>query len=418
MTPRSHPPTSTHLLFIFLILLSPLKSCIASMSSMEFPTVAFLLPNNSPPSIKLNPTVSTSFSLSPLPTIHQIKPYPRSTELNSQKVTTNSSSAKVLPLSQNSLLNKQHGNDFRHIAQTIVAQTLCPPNEERDRSNAGMEAFGFSHSSEAITNDDPRNEYTYGEFPFESFDLLVDRALEVLFEANENGQMGLAGGGREGNIENERGNPVMVDLGSGCGRLVFYAALTRGSAAVDNVLVTKNEGRGNALWDVHGIEIGTRLHFLALNSLRRGVDAGLFSVDSCQGGTEGKICSQVMFHNGNALLVDDPYFTQQYVQDDNYHKHEDRNNSIRSILSQTNLLFAYSTVWETDSMQPFHPDMQAMILSPKWSETLASLCPRGCVAITTDRALNPEHGWRLVDRLDVENPSVWGSTGYISMLEK
>ena len=59
-----------------------------------------------------------------------------------------------------------------------------------------------------------------------------------------------------------------------------------------------------------------------------------------------------------------------------------------------------------------------MILSPKWSKTLASTCHNRCVGVTTDRALNPDDGWILVDRMDVENPSVWGSTGYISVLEK
>ena len=59
-----------------------------------------------------------------------------------------------------------------------------------------------------------------------------------------------------------------------------------------------------------------------------------------------------------------------------------------------------------------------MILSSKWSSTLASTCPEGCVAITTDRALDPDYGWKLLDRMEVENPSVWGSVGYISMLEE
>jgi hypothetical protein len=84
-------------------------------------------------------------------------------------------------------------------------------------------------------------------------------------------------------------------------------------------------------------------------------------------------------------------------------------------LSQTNLLFAYSTVWETSR---FDPGLGAMILSSKWSNTLASACSNGCVAITTDRALDPNDGWKLVDSLEVENPSVWGSIGYISVLEK
>lgn len=247
---------------------------------------------------------------------------------------------------------------------------------------------------------------------------MVDRALEILLEENENGERVMAGDFMEENNKDERGNPIMVDLGSGCGRLVLYAALTRGSAAINRGFENENGGRENVVWDVHGIEIGTQLHSLAVNSLRRGVDEGLFSMDSFDGGIDGDSVSRVSFHNGNALLVDDPYFAQQNAQDDYCDVNDSRKNSVKSTLSHAKLLFAYSTVWETDSMQPFHPDMQAMILSPKWSETLASLCPRGCVAITTDRALNPEHGWRLVDRMDVENPSVWGSTGYISILAK
>ena len=59
-----------------------------------------------------------------------------------------------------------------------------------------------------------------------------------------------------------------------------------------------------------------------------------------------------------------------------------------------------------------------MILHEKWSQSLANACSNGCVAVTTDQSLNPIHGWKLIDRLEVENPSVWGSTGYISILEK
>jgi hypothetical protein len=82
-------------------------------------------------------------------------------------------------------------------------------------------------------------------------------------------------------------------------------------------------------------------------------------------------------------------------------------------------LFAYSTVWETSR---FDPVLGALILSSKWSNTLASACSNGCVAITTDCALDPNDGWKLVevDRIEVENPSVWGSVSvsYISVLEK
>mmetsp|Transcript_4502 Transcript_4502/g.6887 ORF Transcript_4502/g.6887 Transcript_4502/m.6887 type:complete len:320 (-) Transcript_4502:364-1323(-) len=271
---------------------------------------------------------------------------------------------------QATLANKDNTID-RPNAQQIVNTILCPPNEERSRNNAGMEAFGQDRHSKVITNDDPRNEYTYGEFPFDSFDLLIDIAASYMDETRTT-------------------RNKMIDVGSGCGRLALYAGLTRSD------------------WDVTGIEIGHQLHSLAVGSLQRGIDENLFqpiiSIDDTASADE----AQISFYNGNVLPGIDPYF--QNTQADN--------DTVQSIMSQANLLFAYSTVWETDSAQSFNPELGAMVLSSKWSQTLASTCQNGVVAVTTDRVLNPEHGWKLLDRMDVDNPSVWGSVGYISVLEK
>ena len=258
----------------------------------------------------------------------------------------------------------------RATAQQIVNNILCPPNEERSRNNAGMEAFGQDRHSKVITNDDPRNEYTYGEFPFDSFDLLVDLAAGHLDEITPTRKK------------------KMIDVGSGCGRLALYAGLTRSD------------------WDVTGIEIGQQLHSLAVRSLQRGIKEDLFqTIDDTASEDE----SVISFFNANVLPEEtNPYF--QNPQSDN--------DSVRSVLSEANILFAYSTVWETDAAQSFHPELGAMVLSSKWSETLATTCQNGVVAVTTDRVLNPVHGWKLLDRMDVDNPSVWGSVGYISVLQK
>ena len=289
----------------------------------------------------------------------------------------------------------------RSEAKRLVDELLCPKSEERDRNSAGMQAFDTGTTEEyrghVIENNDPRTQYTYGEFPFDSFDLLIDRALEYIKQNKA-----------ESIVEHKKN--TMVDLGSGCGRLVFYAALTRG-----------NEKGDSAPWDFHGIEIGSQLHSLAVSSLQRGVDNALFSLDSNEevGATGLYLASKIELHNGNALLVEDPYFPKQLSTVDGSSNESDMSHeSIQSLLSQTTILFAYSTVWETDSIQPFNPEVQAMVLSSKWSQTLASLCPNGCLAITTDRALNPRDGWRLLESMEVENPSVWGSVGYISILEK
>lgn len=289
----------------------------------------------------------------------------------------------------------------RAIARDMVNQILCPPAEERERDIAGTEAYDDDNNDRRVnarlmTNDDPRGEYTYGEFPFSSFDQLIDRGLDFVAAPD-------TGDGRN------RRKHTMVDLGSGCGRLVFYAALTRGGRSSDDA-----ESSLHLEWDVHGIEIGLKLHSLAVRSLQRGIDHGMFSRDGSVI-TRHNVGGQIIaFHHGNALSQDSigspssstsssPTFSSSSI------------NSIQSQLSQTNLLFAYSTVWETSR---FDPGLGAMILSSKWSNTLASACSNGCVAITTDRALDPNDGWKLVDSLEVENPSVWGSIGYISVLEK
>lgn len=257
----------------------------------------------------------------------------------------------------------------RDEASHVVDQILCPPRQERERNLAAMEAYGGVRGA-SITNDDPRTEYTYGEFPYHSVDLLVDLAQKYV--RRDSG---------------ERTN--FVDLGSGSGRLVFYQALTRN-------------------WEISGIEISRQFHDLALDSCAVGHAEGFFGSDTGQSDA-----SRLAFHNGNALGVEDEFFkhtTQSSTAE--------VNERISRVLSNAHILFAYSSVWETERAQPFSQDLQAMILSSKWSQRLAELCPQGCVAITTDRALSPDFGWKLVDRADVDNPSLFGSTGYISVLEK
>lgn len=290
----------------------------------------------------------------------------------SQDMSSNAASGPIKPsdqLNNQATLVKKEGFD-RTAAQQIVTNILCPPNEERSRNIAGMEVFGGDINSRVITREDPRSEYTYDEFPFDSFDLLVDRALEYLNETTQN-------------------RKKMVDVGSGCGRLVLYAGLTRSDL------------------DVAGIEIGHQLHSLAVNSLQRGINEYLLK--PCIIDDNSSANSQtISLYNGNALIGrKDPYF----------HKTQSDKNTIQSILSQANLLFAYSTVFETDSAQSFNPELQAMVLSSKWSKSLALTCQNGVVAITTDRILNPDDGWKLLDRIEVDNPSVWGSIGFISQLD-
>ena len=76
----------------------------------------------------------------------------------------------------------------------MITHVLCPPTDDNARNIAAMEAFHNEDDDEdgddtgdaqsdyhsnkynnkpthevVITSDDPRTEYTYGEFPFNSF---------------------------------------------------------------------------------------------------------------------------------------------------------------------------------------------------------------------------------------------------------
>ena len=240
----------------------------------------------------------------------------------------------------------------REDAQNAISQ-LYPAKQFDQRMNLGRDAQGLT-DDDAVHGKDPRLAFTYAEFPLESFDTLIDAGLLVM-------------GDREPSAKTTR----LVDLGSGCARLVLYAALSRG-------------------WDVQGIEIGRELHDKALTVLEKGIDCGYFEdgidADSDEQDIEG------------ATLLFGP--AKAYP----------------NILGSADIVFAYSTVFP--AAEQFNVDLGALVLRPEWSQMLASECQEGCVAITTDRALDPQFGWELIDRMDIENPEVFGSTGYIHILRK
>ena len=238
----------------------------------------------------------------------------------------------------------------RDEAQNAIHSKLFPAQQFDDRMNAGRDAQGLTGGG-VVQADDPRLAFTYAEFPLESFDALIDAALEVM-------------GGRE--------PPKMirlVDLGSGCARLVLYAALSRG-------------------WDVRGIEIGPELHEKAMSVLERGIDCGYFQAE---GGQSDHMTAGATLLLGAICMYPD-------------------------VLGSADIVFAYSTVFP--AVEKFNVELGALVLQPEWSQMLAAECRGGCIAITTDRALDPKFGWELIKRLDVENPEVLGSTGYIHILRK
>lgn len=244
-------------------------------------------------------------------------------------------------------------NNFsREKARDIIDTQLMPRKEYSERIGWGRDAQGLGGESKALNPSDPRLSMTYAEFPLESFDRLIDLGLQYLPQSPENYE-----------------RLSLVDIGSGCGRLVFYSAMTRKLQ--------------DQQWDVQGIEIATLLHERAYEYVHEGVRNALFSFHSSV-----RPCNTLSLNLGTV---------------------EDHS----SILQTAHLVFAYSTAFPA---KHFSPDLGALILDPEWSCLLSQSCSVGCVAITTDRALDPAYNWELVDRLDVENPEVFGTTGYIHIL--
>ena len=163
----------------------------------------------------------------------------------------------------------------------------------------------------------------------------------------------------------------MVDLGSGCGRLVLYSAMTRGN-------------EDNVSWTVHGVEISDVLHDEGLRASLVGLDKGIFQQEKPADSTNA---NKFVLHRGPA-------------------------HDFASLFEQVDIVFAYSTVFDTVG---FEPSLGAMVMSKEWNDILK--CSPGTIAITTDRCLDPAYGWKLLDRLDVDNREVMGSTGYIQILE-
>ncbi len=224
---------------------------------------------------------------------------------------------------------------------------------------AAEKEYGKSETLGVMMSDDPRLARTYAEFPLESLDLLLDRACAYLSQETLNSDDPL----------------TMVDIGSGLGRIVFYSALTRDSK--------------KASWEIRGIEISQSLHNKALELAQTAIDMNIF------GDSEPNIScgNSVSFHCGSAT-----------------------DESGKRLLEDAQLVFAYSTAFKA---KEFDPDVGALILdTEEWSLPLSEACPNGCVVVTTDRALNPDLGWKMVERIDVPNPEVLGTTGFIHVLEK
>ena len=254
----------------------------------------------------------------------------------------------------------------RTDGQELMNTVILPANDYGNRIETGRDAQGLqAGSGVAVTPQDARMFLTYGEFPLDSLDELLDLALPYIPKE-----------------EKEQQPPMisMIDVGSGCGRLALYAALTRGSPQQS--------------WNVHGIEISPMLHQEAVQALTRAMQ-------------QGHVQEYPHNHHHPATMTFVAAATCFFMPV----LHTSGNKCLQ-------LLISCLPIVPLGKLMVFHEDMGAMVIGNEWSGLLSESCPNGCVVVTTDRALDPAYGWQLVDRLNVDNREVMGSTGYIHVLKK
>mmetsp|Transcript_15368 Transcript_15368/g.17876 ORF Transcript_15368/g.17876 Transcript_15368/m.17876 type:complete len:378 (+) Transcript_15368:137-1270(+) len=288
-------------------------------------------------------------------------------------------------------------------ASTAIDEILFLEKEYRQRleiaRNAQFDDDGGGGVGEIMSASDPRLTFTYEEFPMESMEQLVQLAIQEYKQLHKT----LTNDADDEDTQQQPQQPTnFVDLGSGCGRLVLYAALCRNQDhASSEITSTSTYSYPFAFQHVHGIEITQALHDIGISSLEKGIEKGLFSLPPDDN------------DNDNTIGIDAVHVDHDH--EPTVTLHLGPANELSSVLNQADIIFSYSTVFPTKG---FDPDLGAMILSKEWSQMLAQHCKKDCVVITTDRALDPVYGWELMHKLDVDNPKLFGSTGYVSILRK
>lgn len=272
---------------------------------------------------------------------------------NSNSISTSSKVALIAP--------SQLG---REEVRQYIEKELLPQEHYGDRIGWGRDAHGLHANEGALRPDDPRLCQTYAEFPLSSFDELVDLGMKYVALGREDSKAPTT-------------TVRVVDLGSGCGRLAFYCALSRGNDPIAPVQV-----------QVAGVEIAPMLHSQAVDLMDQAIASGWLHQACPQSNVNGA-ANTVVLHLGSA--------TGDQAQ----------------VISKADIIFAYSTAFSAKS---FSPEVGALILDAEWSQGLSEICAPGCIVITTDRALDPQFGWEVLERRDVPNAEVLGTTGFIHRL--
>jgi hypothetical protein len=284
----------------------------------------------------------------------------------------------------------------RTEAATVLNTHALPVTQKTARMQlATKSSDGVNDGCHVLLGSDPSLYDTYGEFPLSSLDILLDRfdELRQKFETDDRSACGdnINNSNNSGEFPKRRMN--VIDLGSGCGRIAIYMALTRPG------------------WNVHGIEQSASLHLEALHALQRTAVHDSFFVQPHQHESAD-----------SSTLFPEKIFSP--LSSCNSHSseltlHHGPASLFSSLLHSADLIFSYSTAFESSG---FSKAATALILSQEWNDLLSPPCSTNAATnhestslwcITTDKALDSRKGWEIVDRVDVDNPEVIESTGFI-----
>ena len=272
-------------------------------------------------------------------------------------------------------------------ALELLDTHIFPTHQYTERSNFNRHDVLAQSSSRILAANDPQLQFTYGEFPLTSLDLLLDHAVLYLQQQQQNAQ--------PTNIPPP--NYTVLDVGSGCGRPALYMALTRSPLF-------------QRVW---GIEASERLHQEGLRALQQAADGEYLvlleeeeSSDKNKGDptTITTITNNHPSESSPSSLTTEIHLFQGLAQD------------YAHLLAQADIIFCYSTAF--DSSGVFLPgDIGGMVLADEWNHLFSTNCRPGTLVITTDRCLNlsvAAQQWKLIQRLDsVPNPPVLDSTCFL-----
>jgi hypothetical protein len=307
----------------------------------------------------------------------------------------------------------------QRLQLTSTLSTTTTHNGDESASASAAVAAGM-----AVAGNDSRLFDTYGEFPLTSLNLLLDRALELWTTIMTTVSTVSEDAASQSPAAATQQRCTFIDLGSGCGRLALYLALSRSSSLGDNG-GGGGGGYPNTVWNVHGIEQSTALHQEALRAADLAADLGHLE-KHVSAGSRCDATATIFDMDTNAET--NP--TVSYILNKNklWDTHDETCLELHLgsaadyifLLQQADIIFCYSTAFASSG---FSPDASALILSREWNNWLVaaasqrSSSSRPCLVITTDKALDPRFGWKILDRITVPNPEVWESTGYIHQLE-